>query len=1374
MGHFFPNGPYSQSESINAAGDWQFDVGSKSHSAGNSSTFSSSGTGTYSYAVTGGSVFGTINEANWSTSSNSETEFNNRGSIGGWSSLGAKTSGTAGGSTRDFVGSGSYSINIPDPTDAKKSAGNVSGKIDEGGSTNANSAESLGWSLSAANGWQQVSGSRSFSNGNSSNSKSSGSGSYSYTDFEDANGIYRSVSHNNKIEEDASNDSGSSASDALMFSAAGVWVRTSGGSSNWSNSHTSSTSSGTGDYTFKVGGTPASPDYKTQKGTLTEDHASLDDQSSSLSTTFTPFGTFVTTGSKSSAASWSDNSSLNGDGSYSRSVTGGSVTGTISYHSLVRGRSVDSTATWALDATGEWSLTGGDQSDSSTNSYNEAWHGSGTYSISDSKTDAAGNVVSSRTISGTVTDTSSHAHDTASTSSSSKVNASGQWEQTSGNRFFSRGSTSGTTKTGTGTYSDNMFGSTTRAVSGTLSESSNSSFESKNSETWVFMKAAFASDMVQTAGVRKLISSSGESFTSDGSGTYSQGLVTNGKISRDYSSKSGSQGESKVENFSGGGWTLTWSGSDSSSQSSDNSYSGSGSSVSDPPVITEPFRTLETHSSGSYEEKFQFQNGNSNSSNWTADATGGKTTTIISSASSLDHRHTATSGGSSSKEVTWYDIPPNPYTAGGKQSLTTEKKESSSNSVTWQVTSNSNSNVTIDASGAVTGGGLRTGSGTADLAMSASNWSRGKNDGPVNKSSVTSTYNKSDNSHDGYASVTTSIGTSAPATLNWVSGNRSSSIHSAVVEQFDMMGNLVVPTNPTPPPSIWSPPPYSTLIFTDGFYTNPFFAQSPPSAPPLPPANPPSGTGSGGNSGGGGGGDNLDYWSSFTQNPVSTWLGQNVVRHVAGDQFLLTTSDNGLIGATVAVSAVAGISFLYGGAIAPFSTCTQVGAFGNAAVLAGLEWAAYKTIGYVANAEATTLDASDLAQTMALGGTFGAAARAVGKWLGIGGCFVAGTTVTLSGIPETARSRRYQFAFTGAGDEEYSFFLPDDSESSLAVHSTENRQHQPIESVPLGARVPTKNPKAWDYDDSLPEPEESTWRKVTFVVSKSDGSIVDIELLRPSSWVESLSLEPGRQLPFRLHELSLDGMATVIDIEPCPMLADGDGSVITGRFITREVAATVRATLAGGSVIEGTHIHPIWSLDRQDWVLLGELEEGEQLQGQYGTVTVTALQVVHRPTRVYNIEVHGEHVYQIGDLGVLVHNAGADCNLIGRIGEALGIDSLALRGWTMIKTLKHGSNGLDGIAQKTIAGKLRTIVVEVKANGSATSALQRLGGEGYAKNVLERLGGLKNLSPGAQVARDTLKDMIKNKEPIHGVVMRLDWRSGTLMETIKRWIPGVR
>lgn len=79
---------------------------------------------------------------------------------------------------------------------------------------------------------------------------------------------------------------------------------------------------------------------------------------------------------------------------------------------------------------------------------------------------------------------------------------------------------------------------------------------------------------------------------------------------------------------------------------------------------------------------------------------------------------------------------------------------------------------------------------------------------------------------------------------------------------------------------------------------------------------------------------------------------------------------------------------------------------------------------------------------------------------------------------------------------------------------------------------------------------------------------------------------------------------------------------------------------ANGEVetLEGTPIHPIWSLDREDWVTLGELVAGERLQGKDGTATVLSIDIHNVSLPVYNIEIHGEHVYEVGELGVLVHN----------------------------------------------------------------------------------------------------------------------------------------
>jgi hypothetical protein len=135
----------------------------------------------------------------------------------------------------------------------------------------------------------------------------------------------------------------------------------------------------------------------------------------------------------------------------------------------------------------------------------------------------------------------------------------------------------------------------------------------------------------------------------------------------------------------------------------------------------------------------------------------------------------------------------------------------------------------------------------------------------------------------------------------------------------------------------------------------------------------------------------------------------------------------------------------------------------------------------------------------------------------------------------------------------------------------------------------------------------------------------------------------GHLLPLNITELQVAGFAHVTSIKPCPRIASGEGSVVTARFITREVNSIVRAEIEGPDgkieVIEGTPIHPIWSVDRDDWVPLGNLVEGETLHSSRGIAKVSSLSLVTCSLPVYNIEVYGEHVYQIGMHQLMVHNA---------------------------------------------------------------------------------------------------------------------------------------
>jgi hypothetical protein len=258
-----------------------------------------------------------------------------------------------------------------------------------------------------------------------------------------------------------------------------------------------------------------------------------------------------------------------------------------------------------------------------------------------------------------------------------------------------------------------------------------------------------------------------------------------------------------------------------------------------------------------------------------------------------------------------------------------------------------------------------------------------------------------------------------------------------------------------------------------------------------------------------------------------------------------------------------------------------------------------------------------------------------------GGCFIEGTLVTVSSLPGQSSSTDSLWSQPHWLDEP-SQETPWLAHERYATVATRTQLQVPIESLPIGSRVPTKNPNRWEVDPQ-PEPDQATWAKLSITVERSDGGIVDAEIIRPRSWILRNGICAGRMLPFNLPELEVSGLALVTGIDDCPPISGGEGSVVTARFVTREVhvVASVDVLGADGTVetITGTTIHPVWSVDRQEWVPLAELTDGETLQGLDGLAVVLSVTLSRVTQPVYNIEVHGEHVYQVGELGVVVHNS---------------------------------------------------------------------------------------------------------------------------------------
>jgi hypothetical protein len=159
-------------------------------------------------------------------------------------------------------------------------------------------------------------------------------------------------------------------------------------------------------------------------------------------------------------------------------------------------------------------------------------------------------------------------------------------------------------------------------------------------------------------------------------------------------------------------------------------------------------------------------------------------------------------------------------------------------------------------------------------------------------------------------------------------------------------------------------------------------------------------------------------------------------------------------------------------------------------------------------------------------------------------------------------------------------------------------------------------------------------------------------LLRDRAWIDANGIRVGETIDLRMTELEVNADAVVVSIAAGPEVLPGDGPVVTGRFVTRQASDLVRVTFAGGVQLVGTHSHPIWSPLHQDWRALGEFEPGDLVQTRTGLLAVQAIEPLAIRPAVYNIEVAGEHVYEVTELGVLVHNNNPLCEELTRLRAA--------------------------------------------------------------------------------------------------------------------------
>ncbi|MDY3563012.1 Hint domain-containing protein [Gemmata sp. JC673] len=159
-------------------------------------------------------------------------------------------------------------------------------------------------------------------------------------------------------------------------------------------------------------------------------------------------------------------------------------------------------------------------------------------------------------------------------------------------------------------------------------------------------------------------------------------------------------------------------------------------------------------------------------------------------------------------------------------------------------------------------------------------------------------------------------------------------------------------------------------------------------------------------------------------------------------------------------------------------------------------------------------------------------------------------------------------------------------------------------------------------------------------MTKPSGRVLEATLLRPRAWLEHELDHATCRVYLDLEELGAVGWADVTSVGRCPPVQTGPGHVVTATFHHQPDKPLVAVRIEGAAEpIECTANHPFWSEDRQEFIEAGELRPRERvLARRGGPVRVAAVEPRDTAPWVHNLEVHGEHVYEVGRDGILVHN----------------------------------------------------------------------------------------------------------------------------------------
>ena len=240
-----------------------------------------------------------------------------------------------------------------------------------------------------------------------------------------------------------------------------------------------------------------------------------------------------------------------------------------------------------------------------------------------------------------------------------------------------------------------------------------------------------------------------------------------------------------------------------------------------------------------------------------------------------------------------------------------------------------------------------------------------------------------------------------------------------------------------------------------------------------------------------------------------------------------------------------------------------------------------------------------------------------------------------------------------------------------------------IERIVAGDRVQT-------YEGGTTEWAEKDWRRVHLTVPDerdADHLYQVVRLMTVTDLRQHQVAKAGDTLSLSMPELGLRGVGTITLIETGDVVADGPGRVVMATVSHLNSDVYEVGFVEGGEALRGTGAHPLYSVDRDDWVRIRDLQVGERLQTAEGAVTVEALEKVRGVHRVYNLEVEGDHEYLVGEAGVRAHNT---CTFANQLAGSYA-DEVADAARAGVSPMRAGAAGFDDLVNE---GPIKWVVTE--------------------------------------------------------------------------------